>query len=387
MPGFIARFEIPGPVSFKEKDCDTEFRVSVEGAIYVDFYDEAAFGETRNEQIGNMKTMAAGKVIEDLAHWHEGDKLLYLDGRDVLGDSLAAFLREKGITGSARIDDLRFTEESKERYMELIMTPYNEKKTEEFKKKLEAAVEPHGPLKSVSYDLNTHGMMAGTSSSSHYSLDWKEDGSIIYQTTSSSSGRYFERDYKIQPENAQKMIDFVEEKKIAALSKLDVETPLMFDSFTSSTIGVTYDDRSVGGEFHNTYTLMCGPAGMTFRSLENEIGALFKEIEESGECIKNEMRDNSTSSPGLIGLGMIDFGGQPGHEQKLQMMGMGMAEPKADKAAPVTHKKWICSNCSAENTGRFCCDCGALKPAGWTCKCGSENSGKFCMNCGQPRPN
>ena len=70
MSGFIERFEIPEPVRFMEKGCNLPFQVSVKGAIYVDFYDEAAFGGTKEEQIEKMKAMAApdaaAKVADEL---------------------------------------------------------------------------------------------------------------------------------------------------------------------------------------------------------------------------------------------------------------------------------------------------------------------------------
>ena len=385
MSGFIERFEIPGPVRFKEKGCDLVFQISVEGAIYVDSYDKAAFGATKEEQIENIKKLAVDKVLEDLAHWHEGDKRLLIDGRDVLGDSLTVFLREKGINGSGKINDLIFSEASKVLYWEQVRKPDNEKKSEEFNQKLDAAVEPHGPLERVSYNSSTNGMMAGTSSSSHQEIEWKDDGSIIYTSSSSFSGKYFERAYKITPENAQKIKDFVEERKIAALTKIDMELPVMYDNFTSSTIVVTYDDRSVGGESHNMYTLQCGPYGMAFKNLESDIKNLFMEIQDSGECIKNDMRDNSSLLTGFAGMGMIDMGGQPGHEQPLQMMGIVPVDTGADKETPDIKKKWTCQ-CGADNSGKFCCECGQPKPT-WTCSCGAENKGKFCMECGQPKPN
>ena len=43
--------------------------------------------------------------------------------------------------------------------------------------------------------------------------------------------------------------------------------------------------------------------------------------------------------------------------------------------------------CGAENTGKFCSECGAQKPsANWKCACGAENEGKFCAECGAKRP-
>ena len=49
---------------------------------------------------------------------------------------------------------------------------------------------------------------------------------------------------------------------------------------------------------------------------------------------------------------------------------------------------WICSCGKAGNTGKFCTECGAPKPAadGWICACGTVNKGKFCSECGRPKP-
>lgn len=56
----------------------------------------------------------------------------------------------------------------------------------------------------------------------------------------------------------------------------------------------------------------------------------------------------------------------------------GKPKPKTDT--------WRCE-CGAENTGKFCSECGKPRPAGeWRCECGAKNSGKFCSECGKPRP-
>lgn len=52
-----------------------------------------------------------------------------------------------------------------------------------------------------------------------------------------------------------------------------------------------------------------------------------------------------------------------------------------------TDKKiWVCE-CGAENTTKFCGDCGKQKPSlEWICSsCGTTNTTKFCGECGQPR--
>ncbi len=49
---------------------------------------------------------------------------------------------------------------------------------------------------------------------------------------------------------------------------------------------------------------------------------------------------------------------------------------------------WKCA-CGAQNTGKFCPNCGKPQPvvenAEWTCACGAKNTGRFCPNCGKPR--
>ena len=57
-------------------------------------------------------------------------------------------------------------------------------------------------------------------------------------------------------------------------------------------------------------------------------------------------------------------------------------------AAEASTDTWTCS-CGKVNTGKFCVECGAKKPApveGWTCSCGAVNQGKFCQECGAKKP-
>lgn len=86
---------------------------------------------------------------------------------------------------------------------------------------------------------------------------------------------------------------------------------------------------------------------------------------------------------GLYGQG----GGQPNvpQSQYAQAPGGGFGAVAGAAAGG-----WAC-DCGAQNTGKFCSNCGKPKPEpaaanGWTCGCGTQNTGKFCSNCGAQKP-
>lgn len=246
--------------------------------------------------------------------------------------------------------------------------------------------DPHGPLMEFSYNLSTHSMMAGGGGSRSRKAAWNSDGTVVYSDRSSGGGRSSCLEYRLTPEAAQMVRDFVKEKRLAKLSKMDIQTPMVYDNFTSATITMHFDDRSIGGSPWESCVIQCGPAGMTFGSLEDQIRELFKKCEETGECIRNEetKTQNERFGPG----GMIGFMGMdPSGQQKQGMPSPGQTadQPEPRRAAVIISKdKWICS-CGTESSGKFCPNCGKARPAGWICSCGTENTGRFCTNCGKPR--
>ena len=91
-----------------------------------------------------------------------------------------------------------------------------------------------------------------------------------------------------------------------------------------------------------------------------------------------------------VNMGMAAAGGFMGSASQNNMQQMQMQQQQmqqqAAAAAPAAGT-WTCA-CGAVNTGKFCPECGAARPADgpWVCpKCGTQNTGKFCSECGSPR--
>ena len=104
------------------------------------------------------------------------------------------------------------------------------------------------------------------------------------------------------------------------------------------------------------------------------------------------MKDAANNEGGMgamgafMGMGMAQ---NAGGGMASQLYGMA-AQQQATQPAPAAPaaNAWTCA-CGAQNTGKFCTECGKPMPApagAWTCECGAQNTGKFCTECGKPRP-
>ncbi|HRU96953.1 MAG TPA: SPFH domain-containing protein [Ruminococcus sp.] len=94
-----------------------------------------------------------------------------------------------------------------------------------------------------------------------------------------------------------------------------------------------------------------------------------------------------TTAAGNAGGAMTGFFGMGMAQQAGGLNANNLFEMNAAKAA-ASSASWTCS-CGTSNTGKFCANCGAAKPApagAWTCSCGTSNTGKFCANCGKAKP-
>lgn len=105
---------------------------------------------------------------------------------------------------------------------------------------------------------------------------------------------------------------------------------------------------------------------------------------------------NTSTGPmmAFAGMNMAQMAGGM-NANNLFAMGQQQApqQPVQQQAAPQMAPQsavggWTCK-CGTTNTGKFCLECGAQKPAadaGWTCTCGAVNKGKFCPECGAQKP-
>ncbi len=119
-------------------------------------------------------------------------------------------------------------------------------------------------------------------------------------------------------------------------------------------------------------------------------------VESQGDAMKIAAGNQGGAMMGFMGMNMAQQSGGFNAQNMYQMQQMqqqqAMAQQQAAAPAPApaapAANTWKCS-CGAENTGKFCAECGTPKPADssfWACSCGVQNKGKFCAECGKPKP-
>lgn len=95
------------------------------------------------------------------------------------------------------------------------------------------------------------------------------------------------------------------------------------------------------------------------------------------EAMKTAAGNKNGAMMGFMGMNMAQAAGGLNANTLFQMGQQPSPAPAADS--------WKCS-CGAENTGKFCVECGSPRQTGWVCTCGAVNKGKFCSECGAKKP-
>lgn len=119
------------------------------------------------------------------------------------------------------------------------------------------------------------------------------------------------------------------------------------------------------------------------------------------DAMRTAAANESGAMAGFVGMGMANMAGGMNTGSLFNQQGSGGTPQSQYNVAAGGgfatgngggngngEGSWTCS-CGAQNTGKFCSNCGSPKPApagSWTCSCGTENTGKFCSNCGSKKP-
>ena len=112
--------------------------------------------------------------------------------------------------------------------------------------------------------------------------------------------------------------------------------------------------------------------------------AMASRVAAENQAMKDAAKNAGGAAVGFMGMNMV---GNMGGNTMQTMYQMQQTKQVMEPAKPAANT-WKCS-CGAENTGKFCAECGSPKPVAdvWKCtNCGTENKGKFCAECGSPKP-
>ncbi len=110
----------------------------------------------------------------------------------------------------------------------------------------------------------------------------------------------------------------------------------------------------------------------------------------TAQAMNTAAANENGAAMGFMGMNMAGnmAGGMAGFMQGATANQDTMVNQQVSGGAAPAQGGWKCE-CGAENSGKFCQNCGKPQPApaaGWTCECGTTNQGKFCQNCGKPKP-
>lgn len=106
-----------------------------------------------------------------------------------------------------------------------------------------------------------------------------------------------------------------------------------------------------------------------------------------GDAMRAAASNQGGAMMGFMGMNMAQQAGGMDANSLFQMSAMQKQQAAQQQAAAPAQGGWKCE-CGAQNTGKFCAQCGKPMPQNdaWQCECGAQNTGKFCQQCGKPKP-
>lgn len=150
-------------------------------------------------------------------------------------------------------------------------------------------------------------------------------------------------------------------------------------SFGISTLKASEEDEAMIKQLQRN-AVMRDPGMAAAHLTGAQAEAMIAAANNDGGAMAGFMGMNMAAQAGGVNAGQLY---QMNEQNKQAQMAQAAMQNQSAKATGT----WTCA-CGHDNTGKFCSNCGAAKPAeeGWTCTCGAVNKGKFCSECGSKKP-
>ncbi len=268
-------------------------------------------------------------------------------------------------------------------------------------KDVKAMTVPHGKLIAADTHSSSHGMMALSGVSDTLTLKEVNGEFVLLHSHKTDMDGTTEKLYRADAQALQKIADIAERENLYAWGEMRIDPekdsrPKIYDFSSSSGITLYTDD-----EYSSAFSFNCDTARFYGAGdVIDEIDDIFSSFITDENFISE--KEIPITDPNII-------------EMKKNYFKMPMGtDPSKQTPLSANLGEWKCPGCNAEgNTGKFCTECGTLRPqpaaekaepetkpesepeqewtydgGAWTCPmCNGEgNEGKFCATCGSWRP-
>ena len=357
MDGFILKFGTAESVLFTEKRGPLEMAYTARIAVMaiVTEYDTDLY-ESSGDVAGTVRRNASDIIKKAIYERPEGTSVIDDEDHRMLAEQIEKQLEKYKIKAEIK-NVIFFANESPENAAENPDKLVDDRKKSSSSRleELKNSEPPHGELISISHSSSSSGMMMN--SNAHFSDSiCKKDG--VWTLTSVSMPAFQNETvtvYKISEKVVKQIEETVKREGLAAFDGLRYKDPYpVCDYSSSSSISMTFDDRSVGGRprVHKSLDL----AALRQCGLEDTVTELCQLISSGGEdkeIISSEEKQRAGMGFMMGMMGMTQGGVNiPDTENKTP----------APKTAPVPDPPagaWTCKKCGYNaNMGKFCCECG-----------------------------